>query len=39
MRYEPHQEPQGNAMGPAEMIIGFIVCLFAVGFIVSLLFH
>lgn len=36
MRYDPpKQDMQG--WGPAEMVIGFIVCVFILGFLVAVL--
>jgi hypothetical protein len=37
MRYEQPQ-PEPNRLGPAEMILGFIVCILSIAFIFSLLF-
>ena len=35
MRSQP-PEPERSALGPAEAIIGFIVCIVALAFIISL---
>lgn len=37
MRYQPPQ-PEGTALGPAEMIVGFIGCIIIFCYILSLVF-
>ena len=37
MRYDPHQ-PEPSHAGPAEMLIGFIVCCIILGFIIAQIF-
>lgn len=35
MRYQP-PEPDHSALGPAEAIIGFIICVVAIALLISL---
>lgn len=35
MHYEPPQ-PESSPLGPAEMIVGFIVCVILIGWLISI---
>jgi hypothetical protein len=35
MRYQPPEPDNGGGFGPAEMILGFVICLFILGYLVS----
>lgn len=37
MRYEPQHETDKTPVGPAEAIIGFIVCVICIGYLLSLI--
>jgi hypothetical protein len=34
----PYKRPEYEGLGPAEMLVAFIVCLFILGIIISLFF-
>ena len=36
MHYEPIQ-PEGSPLGPAEMIVAFVVCVILIGWLISIL--